>query len=312
MKFSIIIPVAPYRDAEILNSLKDLDFPKKKYEIIVEKGTNASENRNRGFEKSKGKIIVFLDDDAVADKELLKNAEKFFKEHPEIDIIGGPQLTPPDEKGFAKISGYALSSKFGGWNASNRYGKKKLNLNADDTYLTSAIMFCKREVMNKIKFDKNLWPGEDSKFVIDAKKLGMKIAYCPDLIIYHRRRPTAKALIKQIYNYGKDLAQRESFFETIKRPFFLAPGIFFVYLLLLPFILLIMQLIFENWKIDLIILFPLILYLFLDFIFSVYEGIKNKDFFSIFLLFFIFPIIHLSHGAGWFCNYLKIDRTKTN
>src|SRR4030042_6934149 len=113
MKFSLVIPVAPYRNAEILDSIKKLDYSAKEYEIIVEKGTNPSENRNRGAEKSKGRIIVFLDDDAVIDKNLLKEAEKFFDKYKEIDIVGGAQLTPLDQKGFAKISGYALSSKFG-------------------------------------------------------------------------------------------------------------------------------------------------------------------------------------------------------
>src|SRR4030042_2060825 len=233
MKFSLVIPVALYRDAEILTSIKEMDFPQKNYEIIIERGPNASDNRNRGFKKSKGQIIVFLDDDAVTDKNLLKNADKFFKEHPEIDIVGGPQLTPLDEKGFAKISGYALSSKFGGWNTSNRYEQKKLNLDADDTYLTSAIIFCKREVMEKVKFDINLWPGEDPKFVTDSQREGFKVAYNPDLIIYHRRRPTLKGLIKQIFNYGRVGPLREKFSDTIKRPFFLIPSLFILYLLFL-------------------------------------------------------------------------------
>src|SRR4030042_404617 len=304
MRFSLVIPVALYRDAEILNSIKEMDFSKKNYEIIIERGPNASDNRNRGFEKSKGQIIVFLDDDGMVNLDLLKNADNCFKEHKEVDIAGGPQLTPLDEKGFAKISGYALSSKFGGWNTSNRYGKKKLNLNADETYLTSAIMFCKREVMEKVKFDINLWPGEDPKFVSDAKKGGFKVAYNPDLIIYHRRRPTLKGLIKQIFNYGRVGPLREKFSDTVKRPFFLIPSAFLIYLISL-LIFLDLELfgikLINNW----ILAFPLILYLILDLFFSVYESVKNKDLRGIFLLPFIFPVIHLSYGAGWIYSYLK-------
>jgi len=294
MRFSLIIPVAPYRDAEILGSISKLDFSKKDYEIIVEKGTNASENRNKGFERSKGKILVFLDDDGVIEGDLLNRAEKFFRENPEIDIVGGPQLTPLDEEGFAKISGYALSSKFGGWNTSNRYGKKKLNLNADETCLTTAIMFCKREVMEKIKFDVRLWPGEDPKFITDAKKENFKVAYSPDFIIYHRRRPTVKALIKQIFNYGRVCPLREKFSDTLKKPFFLIPSAFVLYILFLVG--------FSMFGFTNFILFvPLILYLLLDIeIFSVYESVKNRDWKGIFILPFVFPIIHLSYGLGWF------------
>jgi len=92
MKFSLMIPVAPYRNAEILESIKKMSFPKKDYEIIIEKGTNASRNRNVGFERSKGDILVFLDDDAVVHKDLLKNAEDFFDKHPEWDYVQEYQL----------------------------------------------------------------------------------------------------------------------------------------------------------------------------------------------------------------------------
>jgi len=294
MRFSIIIPVAPYRSAEILESINRLDFPKKDYEIIVEEGRNASLNRNTGFEKSKGEIIVFLDDDGIIENDLLKKAEKFFREHEEIDMVGGPQLTPLNEKGFAKISGYALSSKFGGWSTSNRYEKKKLNLNADETSITTAIMFCKRKVFEKIKFDINLWPGEDPKFISDAKKENFKVAYSPDLIIYHRRRPTAKALIKQIFNYGRVCPLREKIVNILKKPFFLVPSLFILYILFL----------FEFAILGIInyfFLIPLMIYLILDIeIFSVYEAVKNKDVKGIFILPFIFPMIHLSYGVGWF------------
>ncbi len=315
MRFSLVIPVAPYRDAEILDSIKEIDFPKKDYEIIIEKGSNASENRNNGFKKSKGQIIVFLDDDGIINEDLLENADKFFKEYPEIDIVGGPQLTPKNEKGFAKISGYALSSKFGGWSTSNRYEKKKLNLDVDDTYLTSAIMFCKRKIMEKIRFDTSLWPGEDPKFIMDAKKEGFKIAYNPDLIIYHRRRPTIKGLAKQIFGYGKVGPSKESFKEIIKRPFFLVPSAFLIYLTGL--------FIFLEYNFGMILtgkvisseinqiplpsyfFFPLILYLILNLFFSFYESLKNKDLRGIFILPFIFPIIHLSYGYGWIYGYWK-------
>jgi len=54
MKFSLVIPLAPGRNAEILDSIKQLDYSKKEFEIIVEEGTNPSDNRNKGAKKSKG------------------------------------------------------------------------------------------------------------------------------------------------------------------------------------------------------------------------------------------------------------------
>lgn len=304
MKFSLVIPLAPYRDAEILDSIKKLDYPKSQFHVIVVKSLNASDNRNKGAEKAKGEIIAFLDDDAILDKNYLKNAEKFFDKHPEIDILGGPQLSPLDEKGFAKISDYALSSKFGAWDMSRRYSIQKESLDVDETAITSANLFCKREVMNKIKFDTKLWPGEDPKFIEDAKKAGLKVAYSPEIILYHRRRATIKAMIKQIFNYGKVRPFKESFFKTMKMPFFFIPSIFVIYLIAL---IIYLGFNFNNLKSynSLALMIPLFLYLTLCLIFSVYDSVKNKNPKAIFFLPFIYPLIHLSYGAGMLWGYVK-------
>jgi GT2 family glycosyltransferase len=304
MKFSLVIPLAPGRNAEIIGSIKELNYPKKEYEVIVKEGLNPSDNRNNGAKQAKGKIIVFLDDDAVLDANYLKEAEEFFEKYKDIDVVGGAQLTPEWQKGFAKISGYALSSKFGAWKMGMRYEKGKLNLNADETMLTSANLLCKREVMDKIQFDSNLFPGEDPKFIEDAKKAGLKVAYSPNLILYHKRRETVRALIKQISSYGRTRTKKEKFIETLKKPFFLIPLLFCIYLFIT---LLFILLEFGGLKLisNFILFFPLILYFILDISFSFYESIKNKNIISIFLLIFIFPLIHISYGMGMIKGYLN-------
>lgn len=309
MKFSFVITYLKEGSPEVLNSIKNMNYFKEEYEILCLPGKGSpSIYRNKGADIGKGEIICFIDDDAIAHKDLLKNAESFFNEHPEIDIVGGPQLTPLDEKGFAKISGYALSSKFGGWNTSNRYSTKTTNLNADDTYLTTAIMFCRKNVFEKVRFDEKLFPGEDSKFVLEAKKQGLKIAYSPDLIVYHKRRPTIKKFITQIFNYGKVTSTRISSRELIKQPFFFIPSIFFFYVLA---IIINSSFLFQKNNFSeeinifaLMFLVPLCLYFILNLFFSISASIKNKDFLGMCLP-FIFPILHLSYGAGMIYGYLK-------
>src|SRR3989338_1007455 len=188
-KFSLVIALAPERKIEVLDSLKEMDYDPKKYEVIVEVGKNPSENRNRGIQKAKGEIIAFIDDDARVNKDLLKNAEEFFNQHPEIDVVGGPQLTPKDDSFFAKATGCALSSFFGTYTMSNRYRLGELSLNADETSLTSANFFVRRKVFKKIGgFNPLLFPGEDPELITRMKQNGIKVAYSPSIIIYHRRR----------------------------------------------------------------------------------------------------------------------------
>ncbi len=319
IKFSLIIPVAPERNVEIIESIKKLDYPKSNFHVIVVKGTNPSKNRNKGALKARGGIIVFLDDDAVLDKNYLKEAERFFEEHKNIDIVGGPQLTPIDDKLFAKISGYALSSMFGAWKLSSRYSLNREVLNVDETALTSANLICKKKVMEKVQFDPSLFPGEDPKFISDAKNVGFRVGYSPNIILYHRRRVKIKELIKQIYSYGKTRPKKESFSETIKKPFFLVPSLFLIYLLFLLLTIIINPQItrsvieirkavdVKNYSqiFNFLWFFPLIFYIFLCLIFAVYDSAKNKNYKAIFILLFIYPIIHLSYGTGMIYGHLK-------
>jgi len=311
MRFTIVIAVAPERDAEIIDSIKKLDYPKNRFHVVIVEGRNPSENRNKGALRALGDYIIFLDDDAKIKEDYLKNVDRFFSRHSDIDIVGGPQLTPEDDKGFAKVSGYALSSYFGAWKISQRYSCNEENCDVDETVLTSANLICHRDVMKKVKFDHKLFPGEDPKFISDAKKLGFKVAYNPEIIIYHRRRASVKALAKQVFNYGKVRPQKESFTETLKMPFFLVPSAFLIYLVLLIGSILINPSLTGNIvgvsvnKLGFWWFVPLIFYIILVLLFSIYDSFKNNDLKSFLFLIPIYPMIHLSYGYGMIYGYWK-------
>ncbi len=313
MKFTLVIPVAPERNAEIIESIKNLDYPNNKFHVVVAKGFNPSENRNKGIMKARGEIVVFLDDDAIIESDYLNNVEEFFSNHPEVDIVGGPQLTPINDRGFAKISGYGLSSRFGAWKLSNRYSGNKEILDADETSITSANLICKKKVFGKVKFDENIFPGEDPKFIADAKKMGYRVAYSPEIVVYHRRRPTLNSFVKQIFNYGMVRPKKESFLTTLKMPFFFIPSLFFIYLVLLIGSLIVNPSITGNvigfretgLSLELFWFLPLIIYVLLALFFSFYDSIKNGDIRAFLVLFLVYPIIHLSYGAGMIYGYLR-------
>ena len=288
MKFSIIIPLAPERGCEVKKSAENLDFDKKEYEIIIKAGRNPSLNRNLGAKEAKGKILCFLDDDAFIEKDLLKKAEEFFDKH-NVDIVGGPQLTPKDDKYFAKTSGYAIADFFCTASMSNRYKKGRLNLNADENDLTSAICFVKKDVFDKIGgFNLKLFPGEDPEFFSRAKKNGFKIAYTPDIFIYHRRRPTLKLLWKQFSNYGFTRVKKEKEEKQGIKLLYFLPSLFLIYLVFaVPFTF------YHEAS-----LIPIIIYMLLVLLSSFKQIIKFKDAKAIFLLPFIYPVIHLSYGYG--------------
>ncbi len=293
-KFSIVIAVAPYRDAEVFNSLKNLNYDKNKYEIIVKKGPNPSKNRNYGIKKANGSIIAFIDDDAIVHKDLLKNTESFFNKY-NVDIVGGPQLTPRNDKFFAKLFGSAIESYWCSYKMANRYKKARLNLDADELSLTSANLFVKKNVFKKISgFDTRLWPGEDPEFFSRAKEAGFKIAYSPDLVIYHRRRGNLFSLLKQHYNYGNVRLKKEWINKENVNFVFIIPAIFSLYVIALPFLLLFSKGFF----------FPIKLHLIIDIIVGLYIALKKNLLYLPFLP-IIFFLVHFSYGLGMLVSLIE-------
>jgi len=293
-KITIVIPMSPEGKIDTLESTKK----QKNVKVIVVRGLNPSRNRNIGIEKAETEFIAFINGHTILSENWSMELEEFFKEHPEIDIVGGPQLNYEGDNMFAKATGYALGSVFGGGNINKRYKKGKLDLNADETSLTSANLICRKRVFQKVKFDEKIYPGEDPKFINDAIKSGFRIAYSPYIIVYNRRRGSFFRLIKQIYNYGVTRPEKERFTETLKMPFFIIPSLFLIYLILIVFLTIIDEL-------NLLILIPAIFYLLLNFYFSFINCIKSKDIASFFLLLLIYPTIHLGYGLGFLVSTIK-------
>src|SRR3989344_312125 len=128
---SIIIPVRNVGKiiGQCLKSLKNLNYPKDKYEVIVSDSESSDDTlsiaqeydtiavstpkrsvcagRNEGFKAAKGEIIAFSDADCVMDKDWIKNSIKYFDD-PAIGGGGGINITPPDEPAFANAAAFVF------------------------------------------------------------------------------------------------------------------------------------------------------------------------------------------------------------
>ena len=75
MKFTLVVPLAPERDAPILEDIKKLNYHKNQFHVLVPIGRNPSLNRNKGIDNSKGEFVVFLDDDSYIDSSYLNKVD---------------------------------------------------------------------------------------------------------------------------------------------------------------------------------------------------------------------------------------------
>lgn len=272
-----------------------------KSQIIIEKGNNTSQNRNRGIDKATTSLIAFINSHTSLSKNWEDEVINFFQSHPQVDILGGPQLSSEITL-FGQASGYALSSMFGTGKLRYRYsnlnpqkwsqdltdnGMIRQNTNQDYQLLTTANLICRKRIFDntKLRFDETLYPGEDIDFLIKANNLGLTINYSLNIIVYNKRRDTLRELFKQIFNYGfvrQKIGTRDLFFFI--------PTLLVCYLILILFLSKI----------------PLFMYLSLLLFFSIYEAVRHQNSFIYFLLLLeIFPCIHISYGLGFLCSWIE-------
>ena len=251
IKFSVIIPVQAINDYVLETCGKLAEIEDKNFEIIIfpdELPENSAQmeeklgariiasgkvspaiKRDMALEHAQGDFLAFTDDDAYPDPDWFVVAEnKLVPE--EVAAIGGPQLTPPNDSFWQKVSGAVFLSPLSG-GVSDRYWPGKKVCEVED-WPTVNFIIKKKDFAAIGGFDSQYWPGEDTKLCLDIiKKLQKKILYIPELIVHHHRRAGLKKHLKQIGNYGLHRGFfAKAFPETSRRPVYFVPSLFDVYL----------------------------------------------------------------------------------
>lgn len=234
-------------------------FPKTRI-IPTFSQSGPAQKRDIGAQKSRGKILAFLDDDAYPSKDWLESSLRYFqKPDGKVAAVCGPGVTPPDDDLRQKASGWIWSTWLGAGGA-GVYRCVPQKAREVDDFPTFNLLIRRDDFLKVGGFDSHFWPGEDTKICLDLiQKLGKKIIYDPKILVYHHRRPLFEAHLKQIGNYGLHrghfarilpetslrlgylipvfftLGLIAGFILSFIHPFFLASylGVVFIYLLLL-------------------------------------------------------------------------------
>ena len=219
IKYTFVIPVKEINDYIREAIPKILEIESNDYEIIIYPDAVSDERwdktrqiasgpggpamkRGLAIRDAAGEFLIFIDDDAFPQKDLLEILDEDFEDH-SIVAVGGPALTPPEDSFLQKVSGAVFLSKLSG-GFPERYfpiGKKRF---VDDWPTVNLTV--RKEIFVKVGgFDCNYWPGEDTKFcldIINKFKERNKILYDPRLIVWHHRREGLIRHLRQIGGYG--------------------------------------------------------------------------------------------------------------
>jgi len=221
--FSIIIPTKNEESVigNCLSSLKRLNYPKDRFEIIISDGLSSDNTvkiaedygaiiirnekqtvapgRNAGFLNSRGDLIAFSDADCVMDENWLNNSLKYFKDN-NIGGIGGPNFAPKNESSFGKAVRFLLS--IGSFLSFSFYvtDSKKVK---EAKSIPGCNAIYKRAALEKvIPTDESLLTCDDTDMNYHLGYKGYKLLYVPDVIVWHYRRDNPKKLWKQIYRFA--------------------------------------------------------------------------------------------------------------
>jgi glycosyltransferase involved in cell wall biosynthesis len=271
--------------------------------IVASREPTPAYKRNLGVQAAKGEILAFLDDDSYPSKNWLKNALRVFEESEEIGGVCGPTLSPPSDNIYQKASGWVWASRLGSGGA-GVYRNRVASRREVDDFPSVNLLVRKSDFEEIGGFDVKHWPGEDTKLCLDLVRLGKKIIYTPEVLVFHHRRAIFLPHLKQISRYAFRRGHFARIFpETSFRLGYLLPALFAYGLLLgLAAIIFFPILRLPYW-------FTLLLYGFFLLVAGLEVLIEEKNLYLALLVMIAIFLTHLTYGwlfpLGFFQKNLK-------
>ena len=283
---TIVIPTRPGQaEIQAVEASRALDYPRDRLEIIVARGCQPAIQRNAALKVAQGDLIYFLDDDSRPVAGNLRRAVAYFS-RPEVKMLGGPNLCPPDAPPLEQVFGVALSSWLAFGPSRARYDSVGKLRSSSEKELILCNLLARRDAIQELGgFDESLYPNEENALMDDLQKRGAQLLYDPEFIIYRRPRPTLKAFSKMLLNYGRGRAEQFRLHPTFGSALNFVPPLFCLYLVLWPLF----------GRVGLV---PLGCYL-LAVAFQTMASVATKGFFNSVAALPLVVLTHLLYGLGF-------------
>lgn len=171
--------------------------------------------RNRAVATARGSWLCFLDDDVTVPPEYFAVLEEKLRAHPEAIAIGGPNLTPAPSPVFERCVGHILGSPFAAGRRGRRYAGHADDTWTDDGGLILCNLCLSAEALRAagLGFDEDLIRNEENLLLQRLFRSGHRALHAPALFVFHERRSTLLAFVRQCFLSGQGRAEM-----TVKLP----------------------------------------------------------------------------------------------
>jgi glycosyltransferase involved in cell wall biosynthesis len=173
--------------------------------IIESFDRNPARRRNIAAAETRGQILAFIDDDARAPGDWLRQGAGIFSENPDMAGFGGANVAPGDQGIFERLSDLILNTPLIG-SGNPTYSQRGIPRPARPGDLHLSNFFVKKDAFKDIGgFNEALGYGaEDSELMyVGEKRYGMKFWFFPQLAVEHRRRPFGLPYLKQRFKFRR-------------------------------------------------------------------------------------------------------------
>jgi GT2 family glycosyltransferase len=165
---------------------------------FAQNNQGAAAARNRGVAQAQGALVVFLDDDVVPDRDLLRTHARAHDTHTENLVVIGPMLTPTDWRlaPWSRWSQDRLAEQYAAM-AQARWAPTPRQ------FYTGNASLARRQFELSGGFDTRFRRAEDVELGYRLAERGLRFVFCPEAVGYHYEQRTFEAWLAIPYDYGR-------------------------------------------------------------------------------------------------------------
>ncbi len=199
-KYEIIVVDDGSRDGTVafLQNLRWPDGPAFRYVLGSHRGPAGA--RNIGVRQARGRIVTFLDDDTIAEAQLLEKVLQTFRNNEDLVCLGAT---------IVPVLRNRLLSPMNGLFSWKSAGDAGLEVVGGDRGLVGLRAFstCHLHVDKSTfdalnGFDESLRIGEDMDFIFRLIRSGYRAAVRRDLLVYHYERDDFGSITRRWFKFG--------------------------------------------------------------------------------------------------------------